>query len=134
MKVILSIKPEFCDAISSGRKKFEFRKRIFRDWPNIETIYIYSTSPVQRIIGSFSVETIIEGTPEKLWEKCEEGAGINRQQFFNYFKSSNPGYAIQICNLELFTPINPWDLHPNFTPPQSFCYVPDGMEQKLNHS
>jgi predicted transcriptional regulator len=44
MKALLSIKPEFVDKIISGEKKYEYRKRIFKQ--KIEAVVIYCTMPV----------------------------------------------------------------------------------------
>ncbi|MDD8572078.1 ASCH domain-containing protein, partial [Escherichia coli] len=50
MKVLLSIKPEYAESILSGKKKYEFRKNIFRN-KNVDTIVIYATMPVGKVIG-----------------------------------------------------------------------------------
>ena len=44
MKVLLSIKPEFVEAIFSGEKLYEYRKAIFKK--NVTTVVIYATKPV----------------------------------------------------------------------------------------
>jgi predicted transcriptional regulator len=49
MKAILSIKPKFVEEIISGRKRFEFRRRIFKK--KISTILVYSSSPIQKFVG-----------------------------------------------------------------------------------
>lgn len=48
--VILSIKPRFARAIMDGSKRYELRRRIFKN-ENVDTAYIYATSPVKKIIG-----------------------------------------------------------------------------------
>ena len=42
MKALLSIKPEFVNEILTGRKKYEYRKRIFKQ--DIEAVVIYASS------------------------------------------------------------------------------------------
>ena len=44
MNILLSIKPKYAEAITEGRKSFEFRKSMFRE-ESIERIYLYSTLP-----------------------------------------------------------------------------------------
>jgi len=85
MEVILSIKPKYVKRIFNGTKKYEFRKRIFKN-PNIDTIIIYSTSPVKRIVGYFLIDKIIKKSPKNLWEICKDEAGVTKESFFNYFK------------------------------------------------
>jgi type I restriction enzyme S subunit len=55
MKVLLSIKPQYVDEIVKGNKKYEFRKKIFKKKDEVQEIYIYSTSPVKKIIGYFNL-------------------------------------------------------------------------------
>lgn len=49
MKVLLSIKPSYVDKIRTGRKKFEFRKIIFKNVP--DSIIVYETMPVGKVVG-----------------------------------------------------------------------------------
>jgi len=48
--VLLSVKPEYAEKILDGKKKYEFRRAIFKR-NDIEKIYIYSSSPI-RIVHS----------------------------------------------------------------------------------
>lgn len=57
--VLLSIKPEYTSAIAKGIKKVEFRKRIFSE--TVERAFVYSSSPMKKIIGSFLVSHIEKG-------------------------------------------------------------------------
>ena len=56
MNVILSIKPEFCNAILQGEKFYEFRKRIFKIQDEIDYVFVYSTSPIQKIVAAFRIK------------------------------------------------------------------------------
>lgn len=122
MKVLLSIKPEFADRIFDGTKKYEFRKAIFKN-PNIKTVIVYASSPVQRVIGEFEVEKILSEHPEYLWEITKEHSGITEQFFFDYFSSRERGFAIKVKRPKLYK--RSLDLRTAFntTPPQSFMYV-----------
>jgi len=122
MNVLLSIKPMYANAILSGEKEYEFRKVIFKN-RNIEKVYIYSSSPVKKIVGVFIVGDIIEDHPKRIWKKCKNKSGIQKEDFFNYFNGCEKGYAIKISDLRIFrVPIDPRTFCPDFVPPQSFCY------------
>lgn len=55
-------------------------------------------------------------------------AGIEKDEFFNYFGNRENGFAIKIQDLEIFeNPIEPKDLIPNFNPPQSFYYIDEDI-------
>ena len=124
MNVLLSIKPKYVEEIMNGNKRYEFRKSIFRCREDIELVYIYSTSPVMKIVGVFTIETIIEDHPRNLWEKFKEFSGIGEEEFFSYFGGYKKGFAIGIGNVEVFEdPIDPKNFIPGFVPPQSFRYV-----------
>ncbi|MCU0288890.1 MAG: ASCH domain-containing protein [Acidobacteria bacterium] len=122
INVILSIKPEFADAILSGKKKVEFRKTLFKK--DVEKVFIYSTAPVKRITGYFTINEIIESPPFELWEKFGKRGFINEVDFFNYFKNKETGFSICIDMINKFSEaIDPFVEIENFVPPQSFRYI-----------
>ena len=124
MNVLLSVKPKYANEIVSGRKKYEFRKSIFKR-ENIKQMIIYSSSPVKKIVAIVDIDGILSDSPQKLWEQCYEEAGMSECDFFSYFKNSDIGYAIKISNVQEFSiPVDPYHLNENFKPPQSFYYPP----------
>jgi predicted transcriptional regulator len=122
MKVLLSIKPEFADRIFDGSKKYEFRKVLFKN-PNIKTVIVYASSPVQRVIGEFDIEMVLSDSPKRLWEKTQEDSGISKEFFFDYFSERDIGFAIKVKKTRLFKNSRCLRSSYNRTPPQSFCYV-----------
>lgn len=139
MDVLLSIKPKFAESIINGRKKYEFRKNAFSK-KNIGRVYIYSTTPIKKIIGFFKVSKIIEDKPSTLWHQLKDEAGISEEEFFDYFKNREIGFALEIAEVEKFeNPVDPKIIFPNFVPPQSFCYIrfsstPDLYKRSINQS
>ncbi len=126
MDVLLSIKPKYVKSIIDGRKRYEFRKRIFRE-PSVSRIYIYASSPVKKIVGSFEVGKILEDRPADLWENVKDYAGIDDRDFFSYFVGKSRAFAIEIKDFQEFSePIDPKVTIPGFIPPQSYCYM-DGL-------
>lgn len=128
MRVILSIKPKYVEEIKSGRKKYEFRRAIFKKGTDVEEIYIYSTSPIKKIVGAFEIDDILAEHPKSLWKRCKEYSGIDEHSFFKYFSNKEIGFAIKIKNLNIFDePVDPKEAIPNFTAPQSFRYVEQNL-------
>jgi type I restriction enzyme S subunit len=126
MDVLLSIKPKYVKSILEGGKRYEFRKTIFKN-REINRIYIYSSSPVKKIVASFVIGDILEDCPSDLWDTVKEHAGIDYLDFFAYFEGKSRAFAIEIQNLrELTDPIDPYETMPGFVPPQSYCYM-DGL-------
>jgi|WetSurSiteA1Bulk_404760.scaffolds.fasta_scaffold07368_2 predicted transcriptional regulator len=123
MNVLLSIKPKHAESILSGQKKYEFRKTVFRR-KHINTVYVYATSPVKKIVGTFRIGDIIEDQPMILWSQLNEVSGLDEFEFFNYFKNNKIGFAIEIRDVKRFeAPLDPSEVIPDFVPPQSFCYM-----------
>ncbi len=130
MNVLLSVKPKYAEKILEGGKKYEFRRSIFRR-NDVEKVYIYSSSPVSKIIAVFEIERILKDSPKEIWKQCQKYAGISKKDFFAYFKNSEVAFAIEIGGVDSFhEPIDPFIIE-NFKPPQSFYYVPTNFLQNL---
>lgn len=122
MKVLLSIKPEFVQQIIEGKKKFEYRKRIFKK--EIESVIIYSTMPEGMIIGEFKIEKIINASPSEIWNQTCNYSGITEDFFFEYFSGREDGFAIKIKDFFKYKePIDPKELSTKFFAPQSYKYI-----------
>ena len=65
MNVILSIKPEFVEKIFSGEKQYEYRKILFKQ--KVDTVYIYASRPISKIVGEFKIDEILCDTPENIF-------------------------------------------------------------------
>jgi len=123
MDVLLSIKPKFAESIINGKKKYEFRKKTFSK-KNIGRVYVYSTTPIKKIVGTFKINNIIADRPSTLWHRLKDDAGISEEEFFDYFKNGEFGFAFEIVDVEKFeTPVDPKIVFSNFVPPQSFRYI-----------
>ena len=122
MNVLLSIKPKYAELIRSGFKKYEFRRKIWRNFGGSK-VYIYSTSPIKKIIGVFDASVIHVDFPHKIWELFGENSGISEEEFLQYFRDCKSAYAIEIRNLVIFEePHDPSNYFLEFTPPQSYRY------------
>jgi len=131
MDVLISIKPKFVGEILQLRKRYEFRKKIYKK-KNVTSIFIYSSRPEKKIVAKFQPGRIIEEHPKELWKQCKDHAGISKTEFFAYFKDRSVGYAIEIQDLVQFEEsIDPKALDPNFHAPQSFYYLSEPIKQQI---
>ncbi|SFS75551.1 ASCH domain-containing protein [Mucilaginibacter polytrichastri] len=122
MRVILSIKPEYANKIFDGTKKYEFRRTIFKD-TTVKTVIVYASSPMQKVIGEFEIDIILNDGLNDLWEQTKDFAGITQDYFYEYFSQKQEGYAIKIKNVQRYLqPLCLKDEY-NVSPPQSFLYV-----------
>ncbi|MDR2699300.1 MAG: hypothetical protein LBC12_00505 [Nitrososphaerota archaeon] len=136
VEVLLSIKPEYVAGILSGSKRWEFRRRIWKQ--KVDWVYIYSSAPAKMVVGRFKVKSIIYCSDNSLvfydfkclWSDTKSFAGVSEEQYFEYFKGSTSGFAIEIAKLEVFKPPvdSPrWD--PWFIAPQNFRYLTKGEKE-----
>ncbi|WP_291907307.1 ASCH domain-containing protein [Chitinophaga sp. CB10] len=123
MKILLSIKPEYVEKIFSGEKKFEYRKSIFIN-KDIKNIVVYSTMPVGKIVGEFTIEEILHNSPEIIWSETKEFSGVKKEFYNSYFEGRSSAFAIKISNPVLYKkPIDPKKKYKSFVAPQSFKYL-----------
>ncbi len=122
MQIILSIKPKYCEEIFSGTKRFEYRRRVFKQ--EIQKVLVYATSPVCKIVGEFELEKIIADTPDSIWNQTNQYGGISREQYDQYFHGTDMAYALTIAKYKRYkAPLDPKVLDRNFVAPQSYRYV-----------
>lgn len=123
MRVLLSIKPEFAEKILNGTKRYEFRKQNFSK--NVETVVIYATKPVGKIVGEFKLKAVLEGTPEQIWQQTEKFSGIHKYFFDVYYRNRKKAYALQTEDVVRYAePLEPKDFMADFVAPQSYRYIP----------
>ena len=128
MQVILSIKPKYASKILNGTKKYELRRKIFKK--DVEVVYIYASHPTKKLVGSFKVGRILNGTPNKVWRECKRNVGIEKEDFLSYFYGSNEAFAIEVRDVRQFRPYIK-KLPNNFKPPQNFRYLEAGLLWKF---
>lgn len=123
MAKLFSIKQEYTDKIYSKEKKVELRRQ------NINTkkgdkCLIYTTSPVKKITGTFTVKEKLRLPINLLWRKTKEIAGISKKKFFEYFEGCKKGTAIffeQVKRLIHAISLNELRrIKRGFMPPQSY--------------
>lgn len=120
--VLMSIKKPYVQRMQDGSKRVEFRKTIFAN--TVRRVYVYETAPNKKIVGFFDVQEIVHNSPDNIWYRFSECAGVTREEYQKYYDSSNQGYAIVFSDFkELLTPVDPGTVAQNFRPPQSFCYL-----------
>lgn len=119
MNAILSIKPQFIEEIVAGKKKFEYRKSVFKQ--PVEKVYVYASAPISKVIGEFQPVDVVTGAPGDVWKETKEFSGITKILFDEYYKGRKIAYAIVIQNFVKYDcQVNlPKGMHA----PQSFCYV-----------
>src|SRR5690606_7715480 len=98
------------------------RRSIFKS-EDIDTIVIYCSFPVKKIIGEFKIKNVYKKEPQQLWQETKLFSGISEESFFDYFKDKEVGYALEIDELKIYD--CPLDIYSTYKlkAPQSFCYI-----------
>ena len=121
--VLLSVKPRFAEQIFAGTKTVEFR----RSWAAepVGLAVIYSSSPVQCLVGIVEIDGTVIASPASVWTKCRvRGPGLERKELMEYFAGKSQAYGILLGKLiRPEKPIRPKSLFKGFRPPQSFRYL-----------
>lgn len=88
-------------------------------------IVLYSSSPIQKIVGIVEVDDMLVASTTALWKICTDRAGgLTRKELRMYFAGKAAGVAVllgKVCQSP--KPIEPSDVIGNFVPPQSFRYL-----------
>lgn len=121
MKILLSIKPQYVERILNGTKRFEFRKVKCKN--DVDSILIYETAPVMRVVREARINGVIEDTPDRIWERTRDFAGISKPMFDSYFQGADRAVAYVLSDVVKYD--NPRTLgeYGIRNAPQSFVYV-----------
>lgn len=122
MKVLLSIKPEYAEMILSGKKKYEFRRAIFKN-PDVKKVVIYASMPVGKVIGEFEIDEILSIDVTELWLATMDYAGIDRDYYENYFMGKEIGHAIKVKKAKRYSKHKELEEFNIKRAPQSFAYI-----------
>lgn len=120
-QMLLSINPEYVDKILAQTKKFEYRKTRCR--ANVDTIIIYSTYPVMRVVGEVKVLEIIEDTTSVVWQKTKANSGITKRFFDSYYKGRDKAVAYRLGKIKRYKKPMLLSEFGLSCAPQSFVYI-----------
>ena len=121
MKIVVSINPEYVEKILSGEKKFEYRTRIAKQ--QVDTLIIYSTKPIMKVVAEVEILGVIATSPEELWDQTKIQSGITKSFFDEYFKDKQIAYAYKLGKVKVYKrPKSLLDFGLRMAP-QSFAYV-----------
>jgi predicted transcriptional regulator len=119
---LLSIRPQYAEAIFDGRKSVEFRRSRFA--ADVSVVVVYATQPVGKVIGWFEVDEIVEDTPRSLWRQFSSRGAIDRRAYLEYFRDAKRAFGITVRRAVLLAPPRLLsDLREDLRPPQSFQYL-----------
>jgi predicted transcriptional regulator len=125
--VLVSIHPHYASRILSGEKTVELRRRFPKMGTRGAIALIYSTSPVQAVVGLAWIKDVLKLPVSQIWREYGNAACVTKREFNEYFSGVRYGFAILLGGVR---PLNQYvtadDLFAQFgiVPPQSYRYVP----------
>lgn len=134
--VLVSIRPEYASKIMNGQKTVELRRRFPETTAVGATILIYSSSPVQAIVGYATIKDVLHLPVKNIWRDYSEAACINKADFDAYFTGLTKGYVIILTDVKsLLNQLRAIDLQEEFgfVAPQSFRYVDSEYDALLKN-
>ena len=119
--ILIPIKPKYVKQIFNGNKKYEYRK--VKPKYKVNKMIIYSTSPVKKVVGEVEILDVLVDEKEKIWDITKEYSGINKDKYFNYYKSKDYAVAFKLGNVKLYDkPKELKDIGINYVP-ESYVYL-----------
>lgn len=120
-KILMSIKPEYVDKIFSGSKKYEYRKRMCKE--KIDTIIVYSSSPIQKVVGELKIKQVLYDKKTIIWNKTNKYGGITKIKYDNYYENCDYAVAYEIEKAILYDKQKDLKDFNVRTAPQSYVYI-----------
>ena len=119
--ILMSIKPEYVDKIFSGEKKYEYRKRLCKE--KIDTIIVYSSSPIQKVVGELKIKQVLYDKKTIIWNKTNKYGGITKIKYDNYYENCDYAVAYEIEKAILYNKQKDLKDFNVRTAPQSYVYI-----------
>ena len=119
--ILMSIKPEYVDKIFSGKKKYEYRKRMCKE--KIDTIIVYSSSPIQKVVGELKIKQVLYDKKSIIWDKTNRYGGITKTKYDKYYENCDYAVAYEIEKAILYDKQKDLKDFNVRTAPQSYVYI-----------
>ena len=136
--IVISVQQKFVERIIAGKKAAELRRRVPRIQPGCR-VWIYTKAPEAVISICVTVDRIVTGSPQDIWQSHRSNLGVSLDEFEDYFGETQSGCAIFFKQVEDVSPgvalseIRSKSM--GFHPPQFFKRLEEGSpELKLFRS
>jgi predicted transcriptional regulator len=124
--LLVSVHPRHALNILDGKKTVELRRRFPERHMRGAFALIYSTKPVQAIVGLARIKYVLKLPISRIWKEHGAAACVSKTEVETYFAGVRVGYAIFLDGVRPFKQkLTIDDLHTRFgiVPPQSYRYV-----------
>ncbi len=101
--IVLSVQQKCVERIIAGKKASELRRRAPRIQPGCR-VWIYTKAPEAVISICVTVDRIVTGSPQDIWQSHRSDLGVSRDEFEDYFWGTETGCAIFFKQVEDVSP------------------------------
>jgi predicted transcriptional regulator len=133
---LLSVRPRFAEALLAGTKTVEIRRRRAHIADG-SLCLLYASSPVRALVGAVRVRRTDTDSPDALWSRWGDEAGLTRHEFDAYLDGSTLPCAIVVgAAARLPYPIGLDELRrrqDEFVTPQSYRFLRAGELASLTN-
>lgn len=99
--IVISIKPEYAEAIKKKNKRVEIRRKFNKKWEGAYAM-LYASKPAQEFFGEARISKIIEGSPNEIWRLFNSELGVDENKFFQYCYGVEKVSALVFSDIEIF--------------------------------
>ena len=124
--LLVSVHPRHASNILTGEKTVELRRRFPEKRTRGASALIYSTTPVQAIVGVVRIKLVLKLPVSRIWKEYGAAARVSKSEVEAYFSGLREGYVILLGEARpLKRHLTMKGLHRRFgiVPPQSYRYV-----------
>lgn len=128
--ILLSVHPVYAAKILDGTKTIELRRTSFKYVKSGLRVYLYSTAPVKRIVGSVQLHSVYRiyldarGALDFAWTHiAKDRAGISKAEYDAYYRGARHATMLELREPEVFEPALSLEDFGLTRPPQSFQYI-----------
>jgi predicted transcriptional regulator len=126
--ILLSVRPRFAEALLTGAKTMEVRRRRAHIADGAVCL-LYASSPTCALVGAIRVATTVSGDPDALWDAHADDMGLSRREYDAYLEGATSVCGIVVAATTRFTThIRLPELrrrHSAFVTPQSYRFLRD---------
>jgi predicted transcriptional regulator len=122
--LVMSLRPEYAEAILAGRKTVELRRRRVAAAPGT-LVLLYATRPAGAVVGFARIRKTINCESIEAWARHSAGMGIPKADFDAYLDGRDSACLLFLECVERIDPLTLERLRSRgtFTPPQSYRYL-----------
>jgi predicted transcriptional regulator len=123
--LLLSLRPRFAEAILSGAKTVELRRRPVKAVSGT-VVVLYASAPTMAVVGTAVLVDVVALSPHTAWRRYRHTLALSWAEFTEYLTGAEQVHLLRLDDVkELDQPLTLQTLRGSapFQPPQSFRYL-----------